>query len=167
MKRSYEFRVMSYEGKGGAPSFTHNSLLVTRYSLLRPGYTMLEVVAAFGVLTVAMVIVAQLGTRALTERVRADEQMLATESAANVLEAARARPWADLTPDWAAGQRLPEDVTDRLPDARLAVRVEPEPERPRVKRVTVELRWQERGGPIARAVTTVALFADRAAGGAP
>src|SRR5207302_10660659 len=106
-----------------------------------------------------------LGTRALAERVRADEQFVAVESAANVLEVARARPWADLTPEWAAGQRLPEDLTDRLPDALLAVRVEPEPDRPRVKRVTVELRWQERGGPITRTVTTVALFADRTAGG--
>jgi hypothetical protein len=126
---------------------------------------MLEAVAALGVLSVAMVIVAQLSTQALAERVRTDEHLVAVESAANVLEAARARPWADLTPEWAAEQRLPEDLTDQLPDARLAVRVEPEPERPRVKRVTVELRWQQRGGPIARTVTTVALFADRAAGG--
>jgi hypothetical protein len=84
---------------------------------------------------------------------------------ANVLEAARTRPWADLTPEWAAAQRLPDDLTDRLHEAVFTVRVEPEPDRPGVKRVSVELRWKQRDGTPARPITLAGLFADRSAGG--
>lgn len=132
----------------------------------RPGFTVLEIVVALGVLSVVMVFVAQLATWALAERARADDQMAAVECTANVLETARTRAWADLTPEWAAGQQVPADLTDRLSDAVLTIRVEPEPDRTRVKRVTVELRWQLGNGVPTRTVTMVGLFADRSAGGA-
>ena len=131
----------------------------------RPGFTIMETVLALGVLTTAAVLVAQLGTWSLAERARAGERFAAVEAAANVLEAARARPWADLTPEWAAGQRLPDDLAARLRGAALAVRVDTEPTRPRVKRVTVELGWTHADRAKARTVTLVGLFADRAAGG--
>jgi hypothetical protein len=91
--------------------------------------------------------------------------LAAIEAAATLLEAARALPWADLTQEWAAGQRLPDDLAARLHDAAFAVRVESEPDRPRVKRVTVELGWTHVDRAKARTVKLVGLFADRAAGG--
>jgi hypothetical protein len=133
----------------------------------RAGFTVLETVAALGILAVVAVLVAQLGFWSLAERARAEEQFAAVESTANVLEAARARPWAELTPEWAAAQRLPEDVAIRMEDGVLTVRVEPEPDRPRVKRISVELRWHQREGLPSRSVTTMGLFADRSEGGVP
>jgi hypothetical protein len=82
-----------------------------------------------------------------------------------MLEAARARPWAELTPEWAAAKKLPEDVAARLSDPSLAVRVAEEPGRPRVKRVTIELKWTDRNGKAAPPIVLVGLFADRSAGG--
>src|SRR5205085_2553481 len=120
---------------------------------------------ALGVLATAAALSAQLATTTLLERSRAVERLTALEAAANVLEAARARPWADLTPTWAAGQRLPDFVLERLSGVTLTVRVEPEPDRPRLKRVTVEVHWTHRDGHAAPAAELTALFADRTGGG--
>jgi type II secretory pathway pseudopilin PulG len=144
---------------------TQHSALSTQHSSRRPGFTVLETVIALGMLASVIVLVAQLATWSLAERSRSDERLAALEQAANVLEAARARPWADLTPEWAAAQRLPDELATRLDDARYTVCVEPEADRPRVKRVTVELGWTHRDRAQARTVKLVGLFADRAAGG--
>jgi hypothetical protein len=124
----------------------------------------METVIALGMLSLAMVLVAQLGTWTLAERVRAEERLAAIEGVGNVLEAARARLWSDLTPEWAAEQRLTDDLADRLHEAVLTVRVEPESDRPRVKRVTVQLGWTHGDGATARTVAAVGLFADRGGG---
>jgi type II secretory pathway pseudopilin PulG len=131
----------------------------------RAGFTVLETIMALGVLSVAAVVVAQTATWSLFERARTEERLAATEAAANVLEAGRARPWAELTPEWAAAEQLPEDVAARLSDPSLAVRVAEEPGRPRVKRVTIELKWTDRYGKDAPPIVLVGLFADRSAGG--
>ena len=177
---SFSLRCVAVGGSG-APPATKATLATKRYKTPpstptaakpgeggkrgRPGFTLLETLIALGILATATVLVAQLGALALAERTRADDRLLATEAAANVLEAARARPWADLTPEWAAAQRLSDDLTDRLPEAILTVRVGPEPDRPGVKRVSVELGWKQRDGTPAWPVTMVGLFADRSAGG--
>jgi Tfp pilus assembly protein PilE len=131
----------------------------------RAGFTVLETIIALGVLSVAAVVVAQTATWSLFERVRTEERLAAVEAAANVLEGGRARPWAELTPEWAAAEKLPEDVAARLSDPSLSVRVAEEPDRPRVKRVTVELKWTDRNGKEAPPVVLGGLFADRSAGG--
>jgi type II secretory pathway pseudopilin PulG len=130
----------------------------------RSGFTIMETAIALALLAFVMVLVAQLGTWTLAERVRAEERLAAIEGVANVLEAARARPWKDLTPDWAAEQKLTSDLADRLHEAVLTVRVEPEPDRPRIKRVTVQLGWTHGDGATARTAAAVALLAERGAG---
>ena len=134
----------------------------------RRGFTMAEVTAALGILVLALAVVAEVGVQGLRERARADALQAAQELAANVLESARACPWEKLTPDWAAGQRLPEPYEGR--GWRLQVRVEPEASRPRIKRVTVEVHWAAREGDRTRPVQLVGLFgarSDRAPGGKP
>jgi Tfp pilus assembly protein PilV len=131
----------------------------------RAGCTMFETLIAIGVLTSAAVLAAQLGTWSLIERGRTEDRLAATDAAANILEAARARPWAELTPEWAAGQRLPDSVADRLTDGILAVRVMTEPDRPHVKRMTVMIEWDHQPSIPPRTVSLVGLFAERSAGG--
>jgi hypothetical protein len=120
--------------------------------------------AALAVLTAAAVLAVQIATWSLVERGRSLERLAATDAAANVLEAARARPWADLTPEWAASQKLPEYVQQRLHDGMLSVRVAAEPDRPHVKRVTVEIKWDVQPSIPAKTVTLVGLFAERTGG---
>ena len=107
----------------------------------RRGFTLMEMMIALGILGAVALLLAQLGCQLLAERERSAARQEAAEAAANVLEAARACPWDDLTPAWAAGQRLPESLSQRLNDGRLEVRVEPEASRPHTRRVTVEVRW--------------------------
>lgn len=133
----------------------------------RAGFTLTEALVALAVLAAAGVLVAQLATWSLAERARTDARLEAVDAAANVLEQARARPWADLTADWAAAARAPDYLTARWPDGRLAVRVEPEPDRPRVKRVTVEFKWTDTARVGWPPVVLTGWFADRAAGGKP
>lgn len=137
---------------------------------VRGGFTLLETMVALGVLGVVVLLVAQLGYLLLVERQRRDARQEALETAANVLEAARACPWEDLTPAWAARQRLSESAARRLHDGRLEVRVEPEASRPHARRVTVEVRWSLGDDRPARPVRLVALRSARtapAAGGNP
>jgi type II secretory pathway pseudopilin PulG len=133
----------------------------------RRAFTIVEALVAFAVLSVAMVLVAQFVGWAITERVRTDARMEATDAAANVLEEARAIGADGLTPEWAASRKLPEHLASRLPGGTLTGRVEAEDGRPRVKRVTVEVKWTNPGGTPARPVVLVALFAERSAGGKP
>jgi prepilin-type N-terminal cleavage/methylation domain-containing protein len=134
--------------------------MVRHPSFPRRGFTLAEVGIALAILAGAAVLVVQLTTWVLAERARTDARLEATDAAANLLEQARARPWDDLTDEWAKAQRLPDHLAARWPEGKLAVRVEPERDRPRVKRVTVEVRW-DRSDP----VTMTALFAARTAGG--
>ncbi len=136
----------------------------------RGGFTILEVSVATGALVVGMLLVAQAAIWSLAERGRTAARREALEAAANVLEAARALPWRDLTPEWAALQRLPDDLSERLADGKLTVRVTPEASRPATKRVAVEVTWSHTDGTPGRPVRLVSLFGDRAAeaaGGKP
>ncbi len=137
---------------------------------MRRGFTLIETMVALGVLGVVLLLLAQLGGQVLLERRRNAARQEAVEAAANVLEAARACPWDELTPAWAARQRLPESLSRRLPGGRLQVRVEPEASRPNTRRVTVEVRWSHNDNRPAPPVQLVALRSARsgpAAGGKP
>jgi hypothetical protein len=126
---------------------------------------MTEVAVALALLLVVSTLVAELTTWMITERSRTAARVDAVEIAANELEEARAVAWDKLTPEWAANQKLSAHVLDRWPDMKLTVRVEPEPNRPRVKRVTVELTWTEKGHAHWPVTTLTAVFADRTTGG--
>jgi len=133
----------------------------------RPGFTMAETLVAFAVLSTVATGVAQFATWSLGERAHADARLESVEVAANVLEQARARPWDDLTAEWASSQRLPDFISARWPDCRLSVRVEPEANRPRVKRVTADVKWTGAAHASWTPVTLTGLFAARASEGKP
>jgi Prokaryotic N-terminal methylation motif len=134
------------------------------------GFTLTEAVVALGVLGAVLLTVAQVGHLALRQRQRHAVRQEALEAAANVLEAARACPWDELTPAWAGRQRLPEGLVRRLRDGRLEVRVEPESMRPHTRRIRVAIRWALDDGNPARPVELVSLRSARTAaatGGEP
>jgi type II secretory pathway pseudopilin PulG len=129
------------------------------HAAARGGFTIIEVTLALGVLTVAMVLIAEVSVWSLREQSRSSARQTAEEVAANVLEEARACPWDELTPAWAAAQRLPEPLLQR--DWRLTVRVEPEKSLPEVKRVSVAVQWAASEGAPAAPVQLVSLFSAR------
>jgi prepilin-type N-terminal cleavage/methylation domain-containing protein len=136
----------------------------------RRGFTLAEMVVGLGILGVVVLMLAHVGCQVLTERQRNAARQQAEEAAANVLEAARACAWEDLTPAWAAGQRLPESARHQLRDGRLDVRVEPEASRLHTRRVTVEVRWLIAGDRPVQRVQLVGLRSARSApasGGTP
>jgi hypothetical protein len=110
---------------------------------------------------VVMALVARASYGAMIERMRSATRQGALEAAANTLETARALPWEDLTPEWAAAQRLPEAWTKLQSDGRLEVRVEPETTAPRTKRVTVTIRWDFKPGMPPQELQLVTLFSAR------
>jgi prepilin-type N-terminal cleavage/methylation domain-containing protein len=130
----------------------------------RRGFTVLEVVTVMALLTGALAFVAQIGVWCVQERVRGGLRQEVDETAANVMESARACPWEDLTKKWAEAQHLPEALARRLGDGRLTVQVEPEPSRQHVKRVTVEITWKPRNRGTQQSARLVGLFSARSAG---
>jgi type II secretory pathway pseudopilin PulG len=135
----------------------------------RPGFTILETMIGLGLLTVALVMLAQAAVWLLGDKLRLAGRQEALEAAANVLESARASSWDDLTPEWAAAQQLPEAQRLALAEGKLTVRVEPEAGQPRTRRVTVEVDWTQSDGKPAPTVGLIGLFSSRttAAGGKP
>jgi type II secretory pathway pseudopilin PulG len=135
---------------------------------LRRAAILLELVAAIAILAVVMTLVAQTSIWSMRERARNAEHHAALELADNIMEAARARAWEDLTASWAKQQKMGTDWGQRLPDPKLTVCVEPEKTVVLAKRVTVDIRWGAEPSP--RSVQLVGLFSPRAtlaSGGKP
>lgn len=133
----------------------------------RKGFTMAETAIALGLLAGVAAMVAQMATWAILQRGAIDARLEAAEIVANELELAQTVPWEGLTPEWAATRKLPAHVLDRWPDAQLTVRVAPEPNQPRVKRLTAQVKWTSGEKALWRPTTLTALFAARAPGGGP
>jgi prepilin-type N-terminal cleavage/methylation domain-containing protein len=129
----------------------------------RCGFTLMEVGVSLAVLSVCMLLVMQLGYLSLRERSRRNDEQIALECAANVLEAARAEPWESLTPEWATAQELPEPAREQLADATMSVTIEPEPSQALTKRVTVVIRTKHIGSVEVEAARLVALISARTA----
>lgn len=139
---------------------------MTPSSRMRHGFTVMECMIALAVLSGAAALVAEMVTRSLVDRSRLDARAEAVDAVTNALERARARPWEELTPQWAKAQVPPESLA-RWSEARLTVVVEPEPNRPRVKRVTAEVTWDRPQAHAWPPVTLTTLIAARTVEGNP
>jgi type II secretory pathway pseudopilin PulG len=132
----------------------------------RKGFTIMELVAAFTILAVVMVVVAQTSVWSFGERRRNGARQAAVELAENVLQSARSRRYSDLTPAWAEAQKLPKEWQDTFPKGGLKVRVVPEKGLAGVKRVTVAVSWHSDSASIPPTVIEMsALFSARIADG--
>ncbi len=139
-------------------------------STRRRAFTVLELTAALAGLAVAMVFVGQIAFWSMTDRRRTATRYEALEAAGNILEIAQATTWDALTPDWAASQRLPADLTLHMYEPKLTVRVDTDASRPYVKRVTVEIAWMLDAAVPAAPVVLTGWFSARSAprqGGTP
>ncbi len=129
----------------------------------------LDVVVGLAVLTTALLLTIQLSIWVLSERQRTSVRQQALEETANVLESAQACSWDDLGSTWAGEQeqRLRQALAERMTEPVFAVRVQPEKDRPRTRRITVELKWKQPEGWPAPPITMTALFSKRTEGGQP
>jgi hypothetical protein len=127
----------------------------------RRGFTVMEVVLSIGFLGIAAAIIGELAFATLNERLRNETRLAVIEWATNVLEVARARPWSEVTPEWASEIRLPEDLSIRLTNPKAVVNVDAERERPGAKRITVSAKWTHSDGTPLRPVTLVTVISHR------
>jgi Tfp pilus assembly protein PilV len=125
------------------------------------GFTVVETVTALGLLMMGMIMVTQIAAWSIQERIHSAVRQESTEIADNVLEAARSRPWEELTARWASEQYLPEATSKRLQGARLSVKVGVDSSTPLVKRVSVEVAWPEGVTPAMKAIHLVELIGPR------
>lgn len=128
---------------------------------VRPAITVIECTAALAGLALAIVLVTQSAVWAVAERQRSEVRRQAVEAVVNLVEAARAQPWEELTPEWAARQEIPAELCQRLTEPELLVQVEPDKELGQVRRVTVELAWEKPDGTLGKPVRMVALIGPR------
>jgi type II secretory pathway pseudopilin PulG len=139
----------------------------------RAGFTLAETAIALAAVAVLGVVVAQCLVWSQRERQRSAAERAAVELAANILEAARARPFEQLDRDWATGQTVPAAMHDLLPAGKVVVTLEPlEPKQPlaQTRRVTVEVRWQFDPQMPAQSVSLTTVLSGRTAkktGGEP
>jgi len=136
----------------------------------RRAVLVLDMTVGLTILLTLMVIATQVGVWSVAERTRSEVRQEALEAVANVLELARGQSLDGLDAAWAAKQKPPEALAQKLNKAKLVVRVEPEEGRPSCKRVRAELTWTLIDGKPAAPVLLTAVFAPRTAevkGGKP
>jgi hypothetical protein len=126
---------------------------------------LLDAAVALAILVVCAVLVAQLAYSTAQQRNRLRARQVATEQAANVLEAIRLEPWQRLTPQFAATWQLPAAVARALNEGRLVVHIENESAL--VKRVSVAVHWNDDAGNALVPVRLVTWIATREVGGKP
>jgi type II secretory pathway pseudopilin PulG len=134
------------------------------------GFTLVESVSAMALLATTMILIAEVGLWSLHERTRSASRQEAIELAANILESARAAPFAALTPEWGARHKLPDYLAPRFRQGKLSVRIEAESGRASAKRVTVQIESARSGVVPDPPVVLTAIISARSAplpGGRP
>jgi prepilin-type N-terminal cleavage/methylation domain-containing protein len=109
-------------------------------------FTITESLVALVLLAAAAALMAQMLGSVAHQRRAADQQSLALQEAANLMEQLFAMPYAELTPERAADLTLSELARHQLPGARLEIAVTPSADEPAAKEVRVALRWLDRSG---------------------
>ena len=120
------------------------------------GAILVEVGVALVVLSVAMILVAQMLAALGTQRRVAEQNALAQQEAANLMERLFATPWAELTQQAASQLNLSERCGPRLPGASLTAKVVPSDGPPAGKQLTIEIAWRGSQGAPARSVRLAA-----------
>ncbi len=112
----------------------------------RRGFTLVELIATCILLGVVFSVSIPLLTVVARERRSAEQRQFALQHAANLLERATTRDWAELPVGNQELTAAPGDVQTLLPGLERQVEVRELPESPRSKQVTVSIRWTSRSG---------------------
>lgn len=112
-------------------------------STRRPGTTVLELIAAGAILTVLLVVCAQMLNRTASQQQAISNRRAALQMTANAMERISALPWEEL--DQSAAGAIATAVVRQamLRDARLEVTVEELDETLRQKKIRVTATWLE------------------------
>jgi Tfp pilus assembly protein FimT len=113
-------------------------MIVSRSSRRR-GISSAEMAVAFALFAIAVAMAGQLSGFVSMERMRTAARQDAVEQCANVLERARSVPWKELTPEWAAKQKL--SAGHLLPQGSLQVVVSRVKDEPKLKKVDATAKW--------------------------
>ena len=113
---------------------------------MRRGTTTVEVVVAGILLGTVMSIAVPALSWVVHERRAADRRQQATLEVENLMEHIAARGWDEITQQTATKLKLPEQVSQQLPESSLSCTVNSKPNEPDSKRIHIELAWSNRKG---------------------
>lgn len=113
--------------------------------LARRGLTLVEITIAVFLLAVSMTLTVRVLGWVASERRAGERRQCATREAANVVEHLTALPWERVTADTARSLTLSDTARMSLPSGELNATVD-EPAGGDAKRVSVRIRWRNRGG---------------------
>jgi len=122
----------------------------------RRGATIGEATIAIGLSVVVMGGVAQLVAVTSNQQRVSERRSTAVREIGNVMEDLMSRPWTDVTEEKVAVIEPSEWCRQTLPDARLGVDVKSEGEEDEIKRVSVQIDWQNAAGDRGEPVRLVA-----------
>lgn len=116
-----------------------------RTSPRRRGGLLVEALVASIALGTALILSVSILSTVNGNRRTADRLLLATQELYNQLELLTVRPWSELTPELVGQARLSSPAAASLPNGELRIEMQAvEVPRPG-KRLSAELRWQDRG----------------------
>ncbi len=107
----------------------------------RRGFSLVEIIAAMFLLATAMTLTVEIVAWSAKERRSADRRQVAHREAANALERLVIDPSRDIP--------LSPYAEKVLPGASIEIETTPEPDLPRLARVSVLVRYEDRGQPAA------------------
>lgn len=113
----------------------------------RRGVSIFEVALAAAALGMVLVMIAQAMVSLDRARRVTDQLDVAGRELENSLKSFAARPWDELTPEAASDWQLTEDVTTRLPGAKVETSVDPV-DSPTAKRITMRLTLPSKPAPL-------------------
>lgn len=112
----------------------------------RRGFTLLELMATVILLGTVLLTLAPVLRWAALQRRDADHRQAGLLEVQNALERLTALPYESITAEAAADVRLSDSTRSLLREPRLTISVTETDDEPAGKRVSAELRWQDRAG---------------------
>jgi hypothetical protein len=110
--------------------------------------SLVEITAAVAILAVLLSAAVQMLRVVSTQQRAAECRAVALQAVQAITEKLGNTPFEKLTPDTVAETIIPEEITSQLPAARLAVTINEQLEPVPVKRIRIELTWNNPGGTI-------------------
>jgi Tfp pilus assembly protein PilE len=123
---------------------------------VRRGSLMIEILVCGALLAVLLATAIPTMSWVLRQRKLCDQREAALLEVDNLMERVTAVEWSELTTDRAAQFRLSDPVAAQLPDSRLEIAVETDPDDPLAKIVQIRLTWDNGPGRLAPPVRLTA-----------